>query len=156
LSKHDYVPWRKVKRWTCIRCGRCCCDFLVSLFLHEALRIYKSFGPFIVQVNGKIALAKKPDGSCVFLDYEGGLARCMIYLERPGVCRIYPFYVRVGAPEDSDALYIDNMGFKYGVYVDTRCSGAYRGPLIEPILPKVIETWKKFYGWRSLSRPSCM
>jgi len=122
------------------------------LLTHEALRIYKSFGPFVVQVDGKIALAKRPDGSCVFLDYDGGAARCMIYFERPDVCRIYPFYVKAGLPEDHDALYTDDVGLKYGIYVDVKCPGAYRGPPIEPILPKVIETWRKFYGWRSLSR----
>jgi Fe-S-cluster containining protein len=152
LSGHDYVPWRKVKRWTCMRCGQCCREFLVPLLTHEALRIYKSFGPLIVQVDGKIALAKKPNGSCVFLDYNGSVAKCMIYFERPGVCRIYPFYVKVGAPEDSDALYVDEAGFKYGIYVDVRCPGAYKGTPIEPILPKVIEIWRKFYGWWSLSR----
>lgn len=142
-------------RWMCTRCGQCCREFLVPLLTHEALRIYKSFGPLIVQVDGKIALAKKSDGSCVFLSYNGSLARCMIYFERPGVCRIYPFYVKVGSSKngDDDALYIDDAGFKYRIYVDTNCPGSYKGPPIEPIIPKVIETWRRFYGWRLLGGP---
>lgn len=124
----------------------------MPLLTHEALKMYKSFGPIIVQVNGKIALAKKPDGSCIFLSYESGVAKCEIYFERPGVCRIYPFYIKVGSSGSNDALYADELGFKYEVYVDTRCPGSYRGLLIEPILPKVIETWKRFYGWWVLSR----
>ncbi|MEM1901070.1 MAG: YkgJ family cysteine cluster protein [Candidatus Nezhaarchaeales archaeon] len=154
LLGHNYVPWRQVGRWMCIRCGQCCREFLVPLLTHEALKIYKSFGPLVVQVNGKIALAKKPDGSCVFLSYDGGIAKCLIYFERPGVCRIYPFYVKVGSSKgDDDALYVDDMGFKYRVYVDVNCPGSYKGPPIEPIMPKVIETWKRFYGWWLLGRP---
>lgn len=153
MSGHNYVPWRRVERWTCIRCGLCCRNFLVPLLTHEALKIYKTFGPLIVQVNGKIALAKKPDGSCVFLTYEGGIAKCTIYFERPGVCRLYPFYIKVGAEEgEEDALYVDETGFKYRVYIDTNCPGTYKGPPIEPIIPKVIETWRRFYGWWAMSR----
>jgi Putative zinc- or iron-chelating domain len=59
-------------------CSACCRGPFVQLTPDEAQRFPA------VEIDGGLWLAKKGDGSCVYLDAKG---RCSIYADRPRSCR---------------------------------------------------------------------
>ncbi len=147
---HEYVPWRWVKYWRCVRCGKCCIKFLVPLYPHEALYYTMKYGPVVEERNGKFYLRSKPDGSCIFLERTPLGYRCSIYLERPIVCRCYPFYITdkplgIVDSRDEDAIYVYRSplgkSIKVYVYIDKVCSGIGHGIPLEVIVPKVVSEW---------------
>ncbi|RLE55337.1 MAG: hypothetical protein DRJ26_00930 [Candidatus Methanomethylicota archaeon] len=145
---HNYIGWKEAERWRCIRCGMCCRAFAVPLKFIEALQLTRKYGPIAIQAGGKYYLMKKPDDSCIFLAYNGPIAYCKIYLERPGCCKLYPFHV---AKKPLQGVNPSTSEFKIRgkvlhVYVDAACPGVGRGFPIRNLIPKVIELWAKYSG----------
>ncbi len=151
MSGHNYVPWRSVKTWRCVRCGKCCRIFSIPLTLGEAFNIVRKYGPVVINRKGKFILISKPNGDCIFLSRRNGLAFCDIYLERPFVCRIYPFYIRlkplVGKGEEKKALFECDDGLKIYVYVDAVCEGINKGGyLVRDLVPQAVRIWRTRTG----------
>ena len=50
-------------------------------------------GRFGLEGGGKSVMKQRENGSCVFLEYDGGnkVYRCIVYEFRPALCRLYPF-----------------------------------------------------------------
>lgn len=76
----------------CARCGYCC-QLIVPLNEKEIKRI-KKLGydeDYFTEKDshGKKAL-KLINNYCIFLEINGGIARCRIYSHRPKRCRDYP------------------------------------------------------------------
>lgn len=144
---HRYLPWRDVLGWRCIRCGRCCKEYLVPLTPGEAIRYSLTYGPVVIAYKNKYYLAKKIDGSCCFLTYVGGLAYCLIYYERPLACRLYPFYITKtpikGIPEEKAIYPISRNRFVY-VYIDSSCPGVNTVRNINSLVKEVIRIWQKY------------
>jgi len=92
-------------------------------------------------------LLKKGDGSCIFLSYKGGVAYCLIYHDRPRVCRMYPFLVTrkplSGDGEDAEILY---GGDKLYLYVDSVCPGVDTANNMYYLIDKVLEKWLRYFG----------
>ena len=147
---HEYVPYKTVSSWRCLRCGRCCIEYSVPLMLNEALRLIKKYGWVIERRGNKVVLASKPNGECIFLSRIGGLAYCTIYYERPLVCKLYPFYIRLKPLDETHrdkALYICEDNLKLYVYIDRKCPGVDRGGYpIEIIVPKIVKVWREALG----------
>lgn len=151
MRAHKYVPWRDVLSWRCIRCGKCCRIFSVPLTLAEALNIARKYGPFVVSRNNKLVLISKPNGDCIFLERYGNIAYCTIYPERPFVCRIYPFYVKLSplksGSSSKEALYVCDDGFEVYVYLDALCEGIDRGGYpVKGLVSKVVSLWRRHMG----------
>jgi len=144
---HQYVPWRQVSSWACIRCGECCRRFLVTLTPGEAMNLARKYGIPMVARGVKYIMPCKADGSCLFLEEEDGVAVCTIYFERPYVCRMYPFHVsRRDLGGGDDALYVDRDGLKLYVYVDVTCRGVGRGRPVRSLVPVVVSLWRRAVG----------
>ena len=110
------IPWRRVKGWACVHCGRCCSTYDIPVTFEDELRLRK-FGS--VFRKGKVGLyLKKKKGTCVF--WRKG--RCKIYDERPTACKLYPFYVKKWGKEEARFN-------GYYVYVDSKCGGINKGDL---------------------------
>ncbi|RLE60196.1 MAG: hypothetical protein DRJ49_01150 [Thermoprotei archaeon] len=143
---HKYVPWRRVRGWTCIRCGTCCRSFLISLTPGEAMYYRIKYGPVVISLNGKYYLLPKYDGTCIFLHSIGsGLYSCLIYPERPRVCRIYPFYISekpLRSSSSEEAIYEYN-GEILHVYIDSICRGVNRSSNIRYVVRKAVELWDR-------------
>lgn len=90
-------------RFECDRCTICCGDTTqrirsILLMLIEAERISNHTGQKIEDFAEKIGpsqpythcMRKNSDGKCVFLSIDS----CAIYVERPLVCRFYPFELK--------------------------------------------------------------
>ena len=104
--------------WTCTHCGRCCMD--VEGWDRRVLLLEKDINR--LEEAGKtgfseeahdgrfVAVMKKDDGKCVFLDENG----CTVYEDRALLCRMYPFYV-------------EQQGDIYLIGVDNACPGIGRG-----------------------------
>lgn len=75
------------KKLQCQKCGRCCCNVLLTVkmfnrFKHLAVKEYK----IIPIPKHDYVLPETSDGRCIFLNDENV---CVIYKDRPKVCRIY-------------------------------------------------------------------
>ncbi len=146
IRGHNYVGWKEVSKWRCIRCGQCCIAFAIPLKFIEALRLTRKYGPVVIQAGGKYYLAKKPDETCIFLKYNGPIAYCQIYLERPGCCKLYPFHISRKPlpnvnPSSAKALI---GGETLYIYIDAACPGVddRMGYPIKNLIPKAVELWK--------------
>jgi len=127
----NLLPWRKVKRWVCIRCGRCCSSLDVPLTYREEERLRKYGDVFR---RSKIGVYLKKDDYCIFFD-----GKCEIYVERPEACRRYPFYFREKG--DDEAFYRYNSEKIY-VYVDGSCSGVGKGEKVEKVIQRLLSRFK--------------
>ena len=147
MRGHRYVGWRRVAGWTCIRCGSCCRRFVVTLTPGEAMYYTVKYGPVVLRYGREFYLAKKQDGSCVFLRTVEGKAYCLVYGDRPRVCRMYPFYVtqKPLSGKGSDAEIIHG-GRKLYLYVDALCPGVDTASNIEYLAKRVLEAWSRLYG----------
>jgi Fe-S-cluster containining protein len=134
LITEELVPWRKVERWVCVRCGQCCNTLDVPVTFEEEDRLRRKYGN--VFKRGKIGLyLKKKNGRCIF--FKNGV--CKIYDDRPIACRKYPFYFR-SSGEDS-ALFEYN-GLKIYVYVDKNCKGFGKGRSVEEVIKDILSQIK--------------
>ncbi|RLF16820.1 MAG: YkgJ family cysteine cluster protein [Thermoprotei archaeon] len=148
---HKYIPWRLVRSWKCIRCGRCCIVYSVPLTIKEAINLTRKYGNVVIERSGKQILRSKPNSECIFLLWRGGEAFCKIYFERPLVCKLYPLYIRLvplleaGPPQLAEYICAD--GLVLYVYVDALCPGVNRqGFPIEFIVSKTVDIWRGELG----------
>jgi Fe-S-cluster containining protein len=104
--------------WMCTRCGRCCMDAegwdrRVLLLEKDVTRLEEAGEQDFHEQTDEgrfIAVMKKDDGRCVFLSENS----CMVYENRPLLCRMYPFYV-------------ERQGDVYILGVDPGCPGVGGG-----------------------------
>ena len=130
----NLIPWRRIKKWGCIRCGRCCSTLDIPVTFEEEERL-KKYGS--VFKRGKIGLyLRKKRGKCIF--FKKG--SCKIYEERPEACRRYPFYFR-DLGED-EALFVKGE-FRIYVYVDKECRGIGKGKNVEEVVEEIIRPLRK-------------
>ena len=121
IDPRNLIPWRIARRWRCVRCGWCCCNYDVPITFEDEERLRK-FGD--VFWHGKVGVyLKRIDGKCIF--YRDG--ECLIYEDRPIACRMYPFYIRRQGDE------LAKFGDVY-VYLDRNCRGIGKGSKIEEVL----------------------
>lgn len=86
----------------------------------------------------------KVDGSCIFLEEGVDGCYCIIYFERPYVCRMYPFHVSTQSlGHGEEGLYVDESGLKLYIYIDATCNGVGYGGSVANMLPIVVALWKK-------------
>jgi len=143
---HEYIGWREAETWRCMRCGYCCKAFAIPLKFIEALELTRRYGPVAMQIGEKYYLVKRNDGSCIFLRYNGPIAYCQIYLERPGCCRLYPFHItkKPLKGEGVKNAKIKINGTTLYLYVDAACPGVGVGYPIKNIIYKIVELWEKY------------
>ena len=82
--------------FTCKRCGECCKPIVI--LSSDDIQSIKKLGynddSFIDKdylVNNRKTIKRK-DGKCIFLRYNAGVSGCVIYENRPNICRLYPFF----------------------------------------------------------------
>ena len=145
MSGHKYVPWRDVKGWRCLRCGKCCIDYLVELTPGEAIYYATKYGPVVFKYRNKFFLLPKPDGSCIFLRKYNGIYYCSIYYDRPRVCRLYPFYISYKSlrRDDKSRAEFNYNGETIYIYIDKECPGVDKARNIKELIPRVIRLWYK-------------
>jgi lysine-N-methylase len=130
-------------RFTCSRCGDCCRSFHILLGPGEKERLSAldwgreapelAAAETIRSYEGRMALARKADGACVYLGSEN---QCRIHetfgeAAKPLMCRLYPFgFLPVGA--------------RVGVDVSFACRAVSRGEG-EPLARRVPE-WTRLLG----------
>ncbi|MBO8182554.1 MAG: YkgJ family cysteine cluster protein [Archaeoglobus sp.] len=131
IMQADLVPWKRVKRWNCIRCGKCC-EVLEVPVTHEEEKRLKKYGD--VFIKSKIGVYLRKDRHCIF--YTG---KCRIYPERPIACRKYPFYIRYEGESSAFFRFGDE---EYYVYLDKNCSGIGMGFRIEKVIENLIAELK--------------
>ena len=123
----------------------------MPLTLAEAINITRKYGPLVIGRGNKLVLLSKPNGDCIFLRRIGTLAYCTIYPERPFVCRLYPFHVRLSplkdAGDERKALYECEDGLRLYVYVDAQCEGVNSGGYpVQQLVPRVVRLWRQHMG----------
>ena len=92
-----------IQNWSCHNCGGCCRQHAIYITPDEEDRIrqqrwgdlpdWPAAQGFTVHKGGKVRLATRSDGACVFLD-EAGLCRIHGRFGEPAkplACRIYPY-----------------------------------------------------------------
>jgi|Deesub1362A_J573_1020465.scaffolds.fasta_scaffold00005_63 hypothetical protein len=133
-----YIPWKRVRDWSCKACGACCKKFEVPLRAREFVDLTKLFGEGIVEIRLGKPYLKKIRGICVF--QQGRLCTLHPRGIKPRACKIYPFTVRDKGWESAKFTY---RGGEYYVYVNPECRGVILGTptknLVERIIPEVIE-----------------
>lgn len=109
----------------CDNCSGHCCEMQVELAVVEAVRIgitlavplevfvktrpYAPYGGdyfidpgYPIELEGgpaRLLFAHQEQGHCHFLHRVAGRGRCVAYGIRPGICRLYPYDVRLGDGE---------------------------------------------------------
>jgi Fe-S-cluster containining protein len=140
------VPWKRIANWRCINCGLCCRDYNVVLNLPEWLYILKKFGvEYTTSSISRFYLAKKVNGSCVFLQETPNKSFCGIQHIKPLACKLWPFKIlnnpKYGFPTQAEYSHYGNR--KLYIYVDSACSGLQIGTptqeLKYSIIPEFIE-----------------
>ena len=123
------VPWKNYRTWTCLLCGECCKKYYVPVSTETARNLINKYGRYCIEKrNGKLQL-RKVDGKCIFLSDKNS---CMIQLEKPLACKLWPFYIFKQPKKERDkklAEFIYN-GKRYYVYVDTFCPGLDKGEIL--------------------------
>lgn len=132
------LPWTYFKTWNCLLCGDCCRKYMVPLSRNEIIWVSENFGrDKIVKRGGKYFLARRSDGSCIFLFQN----KCMIQENKPLACKLWPFYIYSKPLKYSDerkALFFYKEK-KYFVYVDAFCRGLNKGFIpLENVIREVI------------------
>ncbi len=132
-------PWTEFKRWSCVKCGKCCYYYRVPLTAFEATYFTRKYGEVVTYSNGSYYLRRRLDGSCVFL--KGNL--CSIHVEKPRSCRLWPFYIKkkpLPRFNPSSAEYCLEETCRY-VYVDDFCRGLNSGQDIEFSIVKALNIY---------------
>lgn len=75
----------------CKRCGQCCGQLKLHKAEWELIRKYLTQNDMWLKVvmNAKERLEHDEGISCFFLKYDSGMSSCMIYPQRPIICRIF-------------------------------------------------------------------
>lgn len=133
-DKLDFVPWRYIADWKCIRCGYCCRFYSVVINFHEWLGIVKNYGVENTASGlDKLFIRRKSDGSCIFLQGGQCLNLCTLQRMKPRACQLWPFKVLMkpefGYPNEAVLPYGESKLF---VYADPLCHGLRFGtPTLE-------------------------
>ncbi|MEM2087149.1 MAG: YkgJ family cysteine cluster protein [Thermoproteota archaeon] len=143
------IPWRRLRSWACLRCGKCCSKFKVTLRPYEYAKISELM-PEAVVPDVKPFL-RKIGGKCVFQN-EYGLCDLQELGLKPFSCKVWPFLVykkpKSINPGEAEFHYNDE---KYYVYLNQHafiCTGVNMGMPEElpNIIWEVIEIYKN--PWR--------
>jgi len=121
----DFVPWRYVSDWKCIRCGNCCRFYSVVISFHEWLMIVKNFGINLTTSGlNKFYIRRRNDGSCSFLGNSSYTSACSLQRTKPRACQLWPFKVLMtpeyGFANEAEFPIGDGRVF---VYADSMCNG---------------------------------
>ena len=139
------IPWSQVRFWRCTGCGICCMYYNVTLKFDEWLRIVQKFGIGVTEAGlNKLYLAKKADGSCIFLSKSNGVYYCMLQDMKPLACKLWPFKIlsrpKYGRSREAEFNY---NGRRFYVYVDPFCPEIRLGKpmpiMIGKVIPEFIE-----------------
>jgi lysine-N-methylase len=156
-----------VERWDCHQCGFCCRGSIVPLNERDVERLREQRwheGPEKISPMTPLAgradkfqLAKRPDGSCVFLMPDG---LCRIHKEfgfaaKPLICRMFPLLI---IPHEKQAVLTvrracpsaaGDLGKELAQYLPDALAYAEEGHLLErawaapPIKPGEAADWKR-------------
>ena len=140
------ISWSKAKRWSCVRCGKCCIDYIVPLTYREAFRLQSVYGVRIYKLGDRYVL-KGAGEPCPFLILRPYSSICTIQNEKPRACKLYPFIIRLKPIDNASKEYAEftYKGNKYYVYLQSGCRGIGQGADLELVIPKFIELW---LSWR--------
>jgi len=121
----DFVPWRYLADWKCIRCGDCCRLYSVVINFHEWLKIVKNFGVEHTSSGlDKLFIRRRNDGSCNFLGSGSYACSCSLQSMKPRACQLWPFKVlmkpQYGFANEAALQFGENKLF---VYADHNCHG---------------------------------
>ena len=122
--------------YRCHGCHRCCYDKRIQVNPYELARLAGNLGTTTTDViarfttDGGVALARRPDSSCVFLGATG----CTVHKDRPLACRLYPLgrmveadgsekFVELEPLPDSKGEY--GAGGTVGSYIDSQGTEPY-------------------------------
>ncbi|MFP4081913.1 MAG: YkgJ family cysteine cluster protein [Candidatus Aminicenantes bacterium] len=137
------MPWKLVKSWACLACGRCCRRYSINLSWKEYEHLNR-FWPDKVKIKNKRPyLKKRRDGRCVFL--QGKLCSLQMLKSKPFACKLWPFKI-LSEPDEMDkdfeGLYL-YRNKEYFVYINPQCSGINRGNPrnLKKAIQEVISIW---------------
>jgi Fe-S-cluster containining protein len=141
----DVIPWRMVRNWHCLLCGKCCINHKAALNFKDYATIEPKYGSQSVELgDDKFYLRRRNNGRCYFLGKKPEGYFCTIQIEKPYVCKMYPFRVGKTPKFGSEEL----ACFYYGketlyVYLASECSGITQGEpsdiFVTEIVPEFIE-----------------
>ncbi len=145
MSQPRFIPWSRVRSWSCNACGECCRWFNIPLTLHEYAKINQIYGRQAFALGlGKAYLRKRADERCIFQFRLGGRWLCGLQAEKPYVCRMWPFTVSRNPiyGRSQEARWNTVYGRTY-IYVDPRCLtitfGRPSSYLLNKVLPEFVE-----------------
>jgi len=135
------IPWRYIKSWNCLACGRCCKGFDVVLDFNEWINIVRSYDMGATKPGiTKIYLNKKADGTCVFLYKFFNRWICGLQHMKPRACKLWPFRIyknpKYGRPNEAQFTVWKK---KFFIYVDPLCAGIKWGTPGEFMLKTIRE-----------------
>lgn len=139
------IPWRNVKSWFCLSCGRCCIGFKVALMFNEWINIVRTFGIETTKPGiDRFYLNKKVDGTCIFLYNFFNKWLCGLQHMKPTACKLWPFKIyrnpKYGRSNEARFTYGKNRLF---IYADPLCPGTRWGTptweFITKTLPEFVE-----------------
>ncbi len=143
------IPWRRVKSWACLGCGKCCTEFEVILRPYEYARIFELM-PEAVVAGVKPSL-RKIGGRCIFQN-EYGLCNLQELGLKPFSCKVWPFLVykkpKSVNPKEAEFYYNDEIYYVYFNQYAFICPGINMGRPEEfpSVISEVIEIYKN--PWR--------
>lgn len=125
----DFVPWRYIADWKCLRCGDCCRLYSVVINFHEWLRIVKNFGvEHTTSGLDKLYIRRRSDGACTFLGSGPYASTCTLQRAKPRACQLWPFKVlmrpQYGFAKEAEFPIGESKVF---VYADPMCNGLTLG-----------------------------
>ena len=151
MGSSRYVPWQRIRSWTCIRCGECCKRFKVIITPYEYARIsHYSNGLVSIDDTSNLVL-RKVGGRCVAQDRYGLCALQWLGL-KPTACRVWPFTIFSNPKHRNPEAFFLHEGKEYFVYVDRAypCAGMNRGN--PEVLFSIIEEMVEIYRGRCVTQ----
>lgn len=133
VNFNRYIPWRKIKAWSCLGCGSCCTHFRIILRPYEYALLTAVYGQETIQIDstGNPCL-RKVGGRCIFQDSYGWCILQPLGM-KPLACKIWPFVVCSEAKSryNPDEALFTYKGRDYYIYVDRShpCQGFNVGTL---------------------------
>ncbi len=110
LDLKDYVELDEdaIKKFRCLRCGRCCSSLIIGpVGTEDMVRICRLNPAYMRYFKNYLRIGKRSNvlmafkiitnrngdaGGCAFYDRKGKV--CTIYPYRPEICRMFPFRTR--------------------------------------------------------------
>jgi len=128
LGSSRYVPWQRIRSWTCIRCGGCCRRFKITISPYEYARLSHYSEGLVCIDDTSNPVLRKVGGRCVAQDRYGLCALQRLGL-KPAACKVWPFTIFSNPKHrNPEALFL-HEGKEYFVHVDRAylCAGMNRG-----------------------------